>query len=135
MKEYTKPLPNPTPFSKPFWDGAKRHELLIQKCQDCQKFVFYPKVICPFCLSYNLEWIKASGRGRVYTYSVVYSYAPTEFSDDIPYIIAVIELEEGVRMMSNIVECRPEEVKCDMDVEAIFQDVTEEITLPKFRPI
>ena len=134
MKEYMKPLPNPTPFSKPFWDGAKRHELLIQKCQDCQKFVFYPKVICPFCLSDNLEWIKASGRGKIYSYMVVYSYQPQAFAEDVPYVVAIIDLDEGVRMMSNVVECDPEMVRCDMDVTVVFDDITAEITLPKFKP-
>jgi uncharacterized OB-fold protein len=135
MKEYTKPLPEPTSFSKPFWDGTKRHELLIQKCKDCQEFVFYPKVVCPFCLSDKLEWVKASGRGRVYTYMVVYSYQPRVFAEDVPYVVAVIDLEEGVRLMSNIVECDPERVHCDMDVTVVFDDVTDEFTLPKFKPL
>ena len=135
MKEYKKPLPKPTPWSKPFWDGCKRHELLIQKCRDCQNFVFYPKLFCQYCLSPNLEWVKVSGRGKVYSYTVVYSYAPTDFSGDVPYVVAVIELQEGVRLMSNIVGCSPEAVKCDMKVELVFDDITEEITLPKFKPI
>lgn len=135
MKEYRKPLPQPTPWSKPFWDGCKRHEFLIQRCKDCQRPIFFPKLFCPYCLSPNPEWVKASGRGKVYTYTVVYSYGPTEFSEDTPYIIGVIDLEEGVRMMSNIVECPPEKVRCDMEVEVVFDDVTEETTLPKFRPI
>lgn len=135
MKEYKKPLPQPTPWSKPFWDGCKRRELLIQKCKDCQNPNFYPKLFCPNCLSLNLEWVKASGRGKVYSYTVVYSYQPTEFSEDVPYIVAVIDLQEGVRMMSNIVGCPPEAVKCDIEVEVVFDDVTEEITLPKFKPV
>ena len=135
MKEYKKPLPEPTFFSKPFWDGAKRHELLIQKCKDCQKFVFYPKVVCPFCLSDNLEWVKASGRGKVYSYMVVYSYQPQAFAEDVPYVVAIIDLEEGVRLMSNVVECDPETVRCDMNVTVVFDDVTEEFTLPKFKPL
>lgn len=135
MKEYKKPLPQPTPWSKPFWEGCKRHELLIQKCQDCQKVVFYPKMFCPHCLSSNIEWIKASGKGKVYSYMVVYSYQPTEFEGDLPYVVAVIELEEGVRMMSNVIGCPPDKVKCDMGVEVVFDNVTEEFTLPKFKPV
>jgi len=133
MSEYNKPLPKPTPWSKPFWDGCKRHELLIQKCADCKKFVFYPKLFCPNCLSPKLEWIKASGNGKIYTYAVVYSYAPTEFSEDLPYIVAVVELDEGVRLMSNIVDCSPEAVRCDMRVVAHFQDISGEYTLPRFK--
>ena len=135
MKEYKKPLPQPTPWSKPFWDGCNRHELLIQKCKDCQKHIFYPKLFCSYCLSPNLEWIKASGRGTIYTYSVVHSYAPTEFLEDVPYIVAVINLQEGVRMMSNIVQCAPDKIRCDMEVEVLFDQVTPEVTLPKFKPI
>lgn len=135
MKKYNRPLPKPTPWSKPFWDGCKRHELLIQKCKNCQTSIFYPKMFCPQCLSPNLEWVRASGRGKVYSYTIVHSYGPTEFSEDTPYVVAVVDLEEGVRMMSNIVECLPDLVKCDMEVEVVFDDVTEDITLPKFRNI
>lgn len=134
MKQYNKPLPKPTPWSKPFWDGCKKGKLLVQQCKSCQKYVFYPKLFCPFCLSEDLNWVEATGKGKIYTYTVVYSYQPTEFSEDVPYIVAVIDLEEGVRMMSNIVKCRPQEVKCDMDVEVVFEKVTDEVTLPKFIP-
>ncbi len=134
MKEYKKPLPQPSPWSKPFWDGCKRREFLIQKCKDCERSIFYPKLFCPNCLSDNLEWVRATGRGKVYSYTVIHSYQPTEFEEDVPYVVAVIDLEEGVRMMSNIIECSPEMVKCDMEVEVVFDDVTEEITLPKFKP-
>ena len=135
MKEYKKPLPQPTPWSKPFWDGCKRHELLIQKCQDCKKPIFYPKLYCPHCLSLNLEWMKCSGKGKVYSFTTVHLYGPTEFSQDTPYVIAVVRLQEGVSMMSNIVDCPPDKVKCDIEVEVVFEEVTPDITLPRFRPI
>jgi len=135
MMEYNKPLPHPIPWSKPFWEGCRNHELLIQKCEECLKFIMYPKLFCPHCLSSKLQWVKSSGKGRIYTYSVVYSYAPTQFSSDVPYVVAVIELEEGVRMMSNVVECRPEEIQCDKTVEVIFHKVNEDVTLPKFKLI
>lgn len=135
MKEYKKPIPKPTPWSKPFWDGCKRHELLIQKCADCSVRVFYPKLFCPECLSSDLEWVKASGKGRIYTYTTIHSYQPTPFTEDVPYIVAVVQLEEGVRMMSNLIECPPDKARCDMEVEVVFEDVTDEITLPKFRPV
>ena len=95
----------------------------------------YPKLFCPDCLSEKLSWIEASGKGKIYSFSVVYSYQPTEFADDVPYVIAVIDLDEGVRMMSNVVDCNPEEVQCDMDVEVVFDQVTDDFTLPKFRLI
>lgn len=134
MKKYLKPLPSPTPWSKPFWAGCKNRKLMIQQCNGCKKFVFYPKLFCPFCLSQDLSWAEASGKGRVYSYTVVHSYQPRKFADDVPYVVAIIELDEGVRMMSNVVHCKPQEVACDMKVEVLFDDVTEEVTLPRFRP-
>jgi uncharacterized OB-fold protein len=134
MKEYNKPLPQPTPWSKPFWEGCKRNELLIQKCEECHNLIMYPKLFCPHCLSPNLQWEKSSGKGKIYSYSVVHAYAPTAFSKDVPYIVAVVELDEGVRMMSSIVQCNPEEIQCDIPVEVVFEKVTDEITLPKFKP-
>ena len=133
MKDYNKPLPTPTPWSQYFWDGCKEGKLYIQQCKDCGKNIFYPKLYCPFCLSKELAWIQATGKGRIYTYMVVYAYQPTEFEEDVPYAVAVIDLEEGVRMMSNIVESDLEGVCCDAPVEVLFDKVTEEITLPKFR--
>lgn len=135
MKKYKKPLPKPSPWSQPFWDGCKNKKLLIQKCRSCKKHIFYPKLFCPFCLSTDLRWIESTGKGRIYTFTVIYSYQPTEFSEDVPYVVAVIDLDEGVKMMSNIIGCTPEEVRCDMGVEVVFDDVTEEVTLPKFKPI
>jgi len=135
MTEDRKSLPIPTPWSRPFWEACKRHELLIQQCGDCGAKIFYPKLFCPECLSSNLGWIQASGKGKVYTFTTVYGYQPGEFTQDVPYVVAVIRLEEGVQMMANIVGCRPEELKCDMDVQVIFEDVTEDISLPRFKPV
>jgi uncharacterized OB-fold protein len=134
MKEYKKPLPQITPWSKAFWEGCKRHKLLIQRCDECLKFVMYPKLYCPYCLSPKLKWVNATGKGKIYSFSTVQSYAPTEFAGDVPYVVGIVELEEGVRMMSNIVEIPPEKVKCDMPVQVVFDDVTKEVTLPKFKP-
>lgn len=133
-QEYEKPLPSASPWSRPFWQGCKRKELLIQQCKKCGSKIFYPKLFCPACLSPELDWIKASGKGKVYTYSTVHAYQPAAFANDVPYTIAVIRLEEGVQMMSRIVDCSPEDIKCDMDVEVVFQDINEEFTLPMFRP-
>lgn len=134
-KAYRKPVPTVTPWSAPFWAGCRKGELLIQQCQDCGVLNFYPKLYCAGCLSSNLEWVKASGRGKVYSYMTVYAFQPTEFAEDVPYVVAIVELDEGVRMMSNIVGCIPDEVHCDMNVEVVFEKATEEFTLPKFKPI
>jgi len=135
VKKYKKPLPSMSVWSAPFWEGCKREELLIQKCRDCGTFIFYPKMYCTNCLSSNLEWIKSRGKGKIYTHMTVYGFQPTEFSEDVPYVVAVIQLDEGVRMMSNIVNCKEEEVFCNMPVEVVFEKVTKEFTLPKFQPV
>lgn len=133
MSEYKRPLPVMTsPVSKEFWDATKRHELKIQQCRNCGKNIFYPKDFCPECLSTDLRWIKASGKGRIYSFTVAYSGPPPGF--DVPYVLAIIELNEGVRMYANIVDCNLEELKCDMPVEVVFEDVTKEITMPRFKP-
>lgn len=134
MADYNKPLPNVDEENRPFWEGIKRHELWLQRCQDCEEFRFYPRTICPHCFSYNTQWTRVSGRGKLYSFTVSYRAASPAFQDDVPYNIALIELEEGVRMMSNVVECANEDLRVDMPVEMVFDDVTPEITLPRFRP-
>lgn len=133
MTEYKRPLPIPDEDTKEFWEGCKRHELLFQKCEDCGTFRFPPRAICPKCMSMNFKWIKSSGSGEVYTFSIVYQ--PFGPGWDIPYTVAIIQLEENIRILSNIVECKPEDVKIGMKMEVCFDDVTDKITLPKFRPV
>ncbi len=134
MAGYEKPLPQPTAASLEFWRGAKDHTLLIQRCQSCGEHVFYPREVCPQCLSSALEWVKASGRGTVYSFTVVRQAAHPGFRGDVPYVLAIIELEEGPRMTSNLVDCKIDDVKVDMPVTAVFDDVTPEATLVKFKP-
>jgi hypothetical protein len=132
---YTGPIPKPTPESKPFWEAAKRRELHIQHCGDCGKHYFYPRPLCPHCLSRNVEWVRVSGRGKLHTF-VINHRPPRNFPVSGPYVIGIVELDEGARLMSNIVgvEPDPQHVRCDMPVEVVFEDITEEITLPKFKP-
>jgi uncharacterized OB-fold protein len=135
MNTPKKPVPVVNPWARPFWEAARDHKLVIQKCKDCDKYVFYPRIACPHCFSDELTWVQASGKGKIYTYSVVVSNAPSAFVQDMPYVIAVIRLDEGVQMLSNVVDCNPEEVTCDMPVEVTFEKLDEEFTLPKFRPV
>ena len=129
---YQKPLPIPTRDTIEYWEGCKRHQLPLQRCQNCGAFRFYPRPMCPNCNSMDYEWVKAIGKGRVYSWTVaVQRFHPAL---EVPYIIAIVELEEGVRMTSNIIDCKPEELSVGMPVEVIFDDVTEDITLPKFKP-
>lgn len=134
METPKKPIPAVTPWGMPFWEGTRQGKLMIQKCTDCNKYVFYPRLVCPHCFSDNLGWVQASGRGTVYSYTVVQSNAPSPFLADIPYVVAVIRLEEGVQMLSNIVGCDFDDLRCDMPVEVTFERLTDEFTLPKFRP-
>jgi uncharacterized OB-fold protein len=132
--ETTKLIPPIEPWTAPFWDGTRAGKLLIQHCDACGKNIFYPRLYCPFCLSDQLGWIEASGRGTVYTFSVVENNAPSAFVPDMPYVIAIVRLEEGVQMMTNIVGCDPEQVHCDLPVKVVFEPLNEQITLPKFTP-
>lgn len=136
MSEYKKPLPKITSgVVKEFYEATKKHKFLVQRCNDCGKNISYPKTFCPYCFSENVGWIESSGKGRLYTYTVCMSNVSEAFQPDLPYVVGVVDLEEDVRLLTNIVECKPEDVKCDMDVEVVFKDVTEEFSLPMFRPV
>lgn len=135
MVSMQKPLPEPTPETQEFWDGMKRHELRIQRCKDCNRGYFYPRPFCPRpgCHSRNVEWITASGKGTLATYVIAHRGHP---AFEAPYVIAVVELEEGGQMMTNIVgldDPTPESLPVDAPVEIVFEDVNDQVTLPKFR--
>ncbi len=132
---YRKPIPVPTPETQFFWDKCKEHELWLQRCQACQHVFFYPRLHCPQCLSDEVPGFRASGKGTLWTYMINHRAVPG-FEDDAPYAIAIVQLEEGPRMMSNIVgiENTPENLVLDMPLEVVFEDATEEISIPKFRP-
>jgi len=130
-----KPVPIVNPWARPFWEAAQEGKLIFQRCKDCEKNVFYPRIACPHCFSDNLEWVEASGKGTVYTYTVVENNSPSAFMSDVPFVIAIVKLEEeGVQMLTNIVGCDPGAVQCDMPVEVIFEKLNDEFTLPKFKP-
>ena len=135
MADYNKPLPNVNGDTREFWTGCKAHELRFQKCKDCGHMRWPASMICPMCYSRDTQWIIASGKGKVYTFVVYHVAYHPGFEDDLPYVVADVELEEGPRLLTNIVGCRPDEVKCDMPVEVTWERITEEFSLPKFRPI
>ena len=132
--EYNKPLPVLNDVTRPFFEAAKRHELVVQRCKTCNHRFMYPREICPSCMSFDLEWMKASGKGRLYSFGVTRQPAHPAFSDVVPFIFALVQLEEGPRMISNLVECAIEDAYVDMPVEVTFDDVTPEFTLVKFKP-
>lgn len=127
-------LPQPTPETQHFWDGTQRGELCLQRCDACDAAYFPPRPFCPRCGTREVEVIRASGRGRLYSYVISHRPAP---GFEPPYSIAVVELEEGPRMMTNIVDCpqTPDALELDMAVEVLFREVSEDITLPLFAPV
>jgi hypothetical protein len=136
-REIKKPLPQITPLNQPFWDGARAGKLIMQRCKDCQSWVWCPRPVCGECGSDRLEWTELSGRGKIFAFTVireVVGRALRGFAPDIPYVTAWVDLDEGPRFCSNIVACAIESVYIDMPVEVVFHDTGEGVTLPKFKP-
>ncbi len=133
MANQQRPLPQPTPETQHFWDGAKAGELRLQRCDACAHVYFPPRPFCPKCAARTVSVFTASGRATLYSYVINHRPAP---GFEAPYAIAVVELEEGPRMMSNIVELpqTPEALQLDMALEVAFEKIDDEITLPQFRP-
>ncbi len=132
-----KPLPRPESrgLTAPFWEAAKRHELVCQRCRDCADWIFYAREQCPSCFSTSLEWAPVSGRGHVYAVTIVQQPAHAAFEPDVPYAYAIVQLDEGIRLPTNIVECELDDITIDMPVTAVFEDVSPEYTLVKFKPV
>jgi uncharacterized protein len=124
--------PKPTPLSTPFWDAAREGRLVLQRCAVCGAFRWTPQVLCTVCHAETYAWTEVSGRGRVYSFSIVHRPPTAEF--EAPYVVAVVELEEGPQMLTNIVGCPPDAVRVDMPVEVAFEPLGEEITVYRFRP-
>lgn len=139
MTEYGAPivegrnLPLPDNVSRPYWEAAARGELLVQECPSCGHRQFYPRAMCTRCAA-EPEWIQASGRGTVHTYTVIHQNLGDPWQEMTPYIVAMVELEEGPMMMTNITHCDPDEVEIGMPVEVHTVAVDDGIGLPFFRP-
>ncbi|MCC6179544.1 MAG: Zn-ribbon domain-containing OB-fold protein [Chloroflexi bacterium] len=136
MAAYDLPLPQPDPITQPFWDSLKAHAIQVQRSKHTGKYVFYPRLTAPGDLEDELEWQEVSGRGVVHAFAIPHIHANPAFRARAPYIVALVELDEGVRMLTNLVDVEPtpEAVKIGMPVEIVYDDVTDAITLPKFRP-
>ena len=130
---YTKPLPVISDSNREFWEGCKRGKLRLQKCGGCGHIRYPIAHACPRCLSYVFEWTDLSGRGEVFSYIVFYQLYNKAFEQDIPYNVALVQLEEGPRMYSNVVDVDNDDVKVGDKVEVVFDAVTPEITIPRFR--
>lgn len=120
--------------SQPWWDATAEHRLLIKRCTACDHRYWYPRDFCPSCWSDDTVWEEASGRGRLYTFSVVQRNDLPPWDGRVPYVAAIVDLAEGPRMMSMVVDCEEDGLAIDMDLEVAFLDDEEGFTLPVFRP-
>ena len=133
---YNKPIPAPSPETARYWQGCRAHELWLPYCLSCDRFHFYPRAFCPYCFSWEIEWRQVSGRGKLYSFAIQHRVWHPAWRGEVPYVTALVELDEGPRLYTNLVEVEPDpaHIHCDMPVEVVFEDMSDEISLPKFRP-
>ena len=128
-------LPTADPETQEFWDAARDRRLLIRRCNACGEASFYPRRFCPSCWSDDVVWEQASGRASLYTWSVVHSNDLPPFGERVPYVAAIVDLAEGPRMMTNVVDCAHDALAIGMDLEVTFEERTDDVTVPVFRPV
>lgn len=132
--QLAKPIPVPTPTSAPFWEGLREGKVRLQRCGACQSWVFYPRNRCPRCLSDALAWHTVSGNGTLVTFTVARQPTAPHFADEVPQKLAVVELEEGVRLTTTLVGVEERDIRVGMRVKPSFDPVSDEITLLRYRP-
>jgi len=130
-----RPVPHPNADTQTFWDGCGEQKLLFQKCGECGHVRWPPSVLCPICHSLATEWIAASGRGTIYTFAVYHVAFHEAFKNSLPYATAVVELEEGPRILSRVVGCDIADIRCDMPVEVVWRTDPRGFILPEFKPL
>lgn len=133
-EQAARPVPAPDDASRPFFDAAARGVLMLQRCTSCGAYHFPLREVCPECLSTDLEWAESAGRGTLHTFGVMHRVYHPAFADAVPYNLAVVELEEGPRMNSTVVECSNEDLEVGMPLEVTFTEVAPAAFLPQFRP-
>lgn len=129
-----KPLPVPTPVTRPFWDGLAERRIRIQRCLDCERWVFYPRSHCSHCLSERLEWREVSGAATLYTFTVTRQPTAPFFADEVPQRLAVVQLDEGVRMTSTLVGVADADIRIGMRLKPVFDVVSADVTMLRFAP-
>ncbi|MBI2168668.1 MAG: Zn-ribbon domain-containing OB-fold protein [Actinobacteria bacterium] len=127
-------LPNPDDETEPWWDACREGKLLVKRCLDCGEAHFYPRPFCPKCWSDAVEWEEASGEATLYTWSVVHRNDLPPFGEKVPYVAAVVDLAEGPRMMTNVVNCDFDALEVGMPLRVTFEERTEDWTVPVFEP-
>lgn len=133
---YNKPLPNKKGISEKYWEGLNNNKFLIQNCNHCKEMIFYPRVLCPFCGQQDIEFKNHNGRGIIYSFTIVHKTHLQGYSNETPYVVALIKLDGGnAKLMSNIIECDFEKIQIGMKVKVVFTKITNEFTLPQFKPL
>lgn len=132
--DLTKPLPQPTPTSKPFWDALRDETVLLQQCDDCLSWIFYPRTHCSNCLSPSLTWNEVSGAGRLYSYTVARQPTAPHFQDEVPQLIAIVELDVGIKLTSTLTEVDLDAINIGMRLKPFFDHRSDAVTLLRFGP-
>ncbi len=132
--DFTRPLPTPTPTSAPFWDALKDGVVKLQRCNDCDAWVFYPRNRCPQCLADALTWHTVSGLGTLYTFTIARQPTSPHFAGEVPQRLGVVELDEGVRLTTTLVNVAEQDIRIGMRVKPYFDQVTDNVTLLRYQP-
>ncbi|ARK29961.1 Zn-ribbon domain-containing OB-fold protein [Halalkalibacter krulwichiae] len=127
--------PKPTVETAPYWEACRNHELLIQQCSTCHHFQFYPRLMCTKCTNRKMQWKRATGHGTVKSFTIVHRAISKVYQMEAPYVVALIQLEEGPTMMSNIIKCNLQAVEIGMKVKVEFETWSESMTVPQFTPV
>jgi uncharacterized OB-fold protein len=130
-----KPIPRITAINEPFFRGAIEGELRLQVCQSCGRWIYFPRIACPHCFSDRMEWRRASGRGTLYSFAVVYRAQHPAFNDEVPIVVGAVTLEEGPVLITEVSGAAPDAVSIGMPVEALWEQRTPEIAILKFCPV
>jgi uncharacterized OB-fold protein len=130
-----KPRPHPIDVTRPFWEGLATERLRLQRCDDCEAWIYYPRRRCPSCLSDHLTWHDTSGRGTIYTYTVARQPTHPAFADEVPQLLGVVELAEGPRLTTTFVGLGPDDLVVGLPVEAVYDHGPDGMTLLRFRPV
>lgn len=133
MSDYNRPLPIPDAGTEAFWQALRRHSFILPLCRSCGKYHFYPRELCPYCHSEDLDWKEVSGNGSIYTFTIVRRAASPEFKADLPFAVGLVALDEGPRITTNITAKNVENLRIGQKVKIRFEDVTDVVTLPRFQ--
>lgn len=129
------PIPTITPELVPFFDAARRGELAVQRCGACGTHRFPPRPLCSTCLSTDAEWVTVAGTGEVFSFNVMHQVYHPAFASEVPYAVVVVKLDEGVKLTSNLVDLPVDQIRIGMRVKAVFEKLSDEVTLPKFQAV